>query len=110
MANTPDQNQDPISLAWNKSRQLRDELAAKAGKPDNLETGVGDALLGFTGSTLTNTGSTIKNLRLGDASRAMRATADGSYMQGNVDSAVDMVTGGDIQKTREQGKGLLTDA
>ena len=71
---------------------------------------MGDALLGLGGSVLSNTGSTIRNLSLGDASRAMQTTADGSYMQGNVDSAVDLVTGGDIQKTREQGKGLLTDA
>ena len=82
MANTPDQNQDPISLAWNKSRQLRDELAAKAGKPDelrdkNLEINpLTDVPLTAAGSLATSTGKGIKEISLGDVVRAVRSVPD----------------------------------
>lgn len=81
MANTPDQNQDPISLAWNKSRQLRDELAAKAGTPDelrnkNLEVSAGDVGLTFAGAVPTMVGKGIKEIGLGDVVRTVRAVPE----------------------------------
>ena len=82
MANIPDQNQDPISLAWNKSRQLRDELASNAGKPDelrdkNLEINpLTDFPLTAAGSLATATGKGIKEIGLGDLVRTVRAVPD----------------------------------
>ena len=107
MADQQNQELDPVSESWDRNIKLRNDLASRAGKPDNLEIKPLDAPKQLMGSAVSSVGTGIKELSLGDVARATRKVADGSFAKNVVDGAVSGITGKSSDELSK--KGLLTD-
>lgn len=84
MADQQNQELDPVSESWDRNIKLRNDLASRAGKPDNLEIKPLDAPKQLMGSAVSSVGTGIKELSLGDVARAGETVQKGSMLSEGV--------------------------
>lgn len=80
MADQQNQALDPVSESWDRNIKLRNDLASRAGKPDNLEIRPLDAPKQLMGSAVSSVGTGVKELSLGDVVRAGENVQNGSML------------------------------
>jgi hypothetical protein len=84
MADQQNQELDHVSESWDRNIKLRNDLASRAGKPNNLEIKPLDAPKQLMGSAVSSVGTGIKELSLGDVARAGETVQKGSMLSEGV--------------------------